>query len=170
MTAAQVLKSTRAEGISINIDGGDLVLEASAAPPKATLDAVLSFKAEILVLLRLEAEHWSVEEWHAHFNERAGLAEYDGGFPRSEAELCAFEACVDHWLTMHPPRVPHSGLCIRCGVAESPAEPSNIPIAGLGGDTGWLHLECAPKWSVSRRWEARRALSWLLEPTNRRGE
>jgi hypothetical protein len=38
-------------------------------------------------LVPLENDNgWNEEDWRAAFNERAGILEYDGGLPRSEAE------------------------------------------------------------------------------------
>jgi len=34
---------------------------------------------------------WSEEDWQAAFDERAAILEYDGGFPRAEAERRARE-------------------------------------------------------------------------------
>ena len=33
----------------------------------------------------------SLADWRAHFDERAGIREFDGGFPRAEAERLARE-------------------------------------------------------------------------------
>jgi hypothetical protein len=35
-----------------------------------------------------------LEDWQAYFDERAGIREFDGGLPRAEAELRAFEDTV----------------------------------------------------------------------------
>jgi hypothetical protein len=135
MTAADVLKISRAAGISVIIDGDDIILKALVAPPQEMLDAIVRQKAEIARLLRLEtAGQWSKEDWQCFFGERAAIAEFDGGWGRSDAELNAFEDCLDHWLAMHPPPPESEGL----------------------------HPNCAPKWMVSRRLEARRTLAWLL--------
>ena len=34
------------------------------------------------------------EDWQAHFDERAGIREFDGGFPRAEAERLAREDTI----------------------------------------------------------------------------
>jgi hypothetical protein len=36
-----------------------------------------------VTLLRLADEGWSVEDWQVFFNERAGIAEFDGGLSQS---------------------------------------------------------------------------------------
>jgi hypothetical protein len=164
MTAADVLKTTRAAGVKVNIDGDDLILEASAMPPQAMLEALSRQKAEILMLLRREAKDWSTDDWMAFFHERTGIGLFDGELGRLDAELGAFEDCTIHWLAMHPPNTSPDGLCLYCKLPLSPDETTNVQIAGgQAGQVGLLHPRCAPKWMSSRRWEARRALGWLLE-------
>ena len=41
-------------------------------------------KAEIVALLRPGRIGWSSEEWRAFFDERASIAEFDGGLPRAQ--------------------------------------------------------------------------------------
>ena len=98
MSAADALRAARAAGVSVGIDGDDLVLQASAAPPPAVLDALLRHKPTIVALLRPANDEWSAEDWQAFFDERAGIAEFDGGLPRNAAEAKAFECCVAEWL------------------------------------------------------------------------
>ena len=64
------------------IDGDDLMLEADAAPPAAVLDLLSRHKAGVIALLRTGSDGWSAEDWRAFFDERAGIAEFDGGLPR----------------------------------------------------------------------------------------
>jgi hypothetical protein len=49
---------------------------------------------------------WSREDWQVFFEERAGIAEFDGGLPRLEAEARAFTCCVAEWLNRNPVRSP----------------------------------------------------------------
>ena len=93
MSAALALKSARAVGIRVRIDGDDLELEAPAQPPQAVLDLLSLHKADILRLLRPANDGWSPEDWQVFFDERAGIAEFDGGLPRAEAEARAFACC-----------------------------------------------------------------------------
>jgi hypothetical protein len=48
---------------------------------------------------------WSGEDWRAFFDERAAIAEFDGGLPREQAEARAFTYCVAEWLNRNPPRI-----------------------------------------------------------------
>jgi hypothetical protein len=87
MSAAEALMAARAVGVSVELNGSELVLEAAGPPPIAVLVALKHYKADIMALLRppLEAE----EDWQASFDERAAIIEYDGGAPRIWAEALA---------------------------------------------------------------------------------
>ena len=99
------------------IDGDDLELEAPAPPPPAVLDLLSRHKADILRLLRPANDGWSPEDWQVFFDERAAIAEFDGGLPRAEAEARAFACCVTEWLNRNPtPSTP--GRCLACGGGE----------------------------------------------------
>ena len=52
MSAAIALKAARAAGVELRIDGDDLLLEASAAPPPAVLDLLMRYKTHIVAMLR----------------------------------------------------------------------------------------------------------------------
>ena len=78
MTAALALKSARAVGIRVRVDGDDLELEAPAQPPQAVLDLLSLHKADILKLLRPNNDGWSPEDWQVFFDERAAILEFDG--------------------------------------------------------------------------------------------
>jgi hypothetical protein len=105
MNAAEVLTLARATGIEIGIDGDDLALEAAAPPPALLLDLLARHKAEIVTLLRLGNE-WSGELWREFFQERAGIAEFDGGLLRDKAEAQAFSCCLRAYLHSNPMRSP----------------------------------------------------------------
>jgi hypothetical protein len=52
MSAAEVLQAARAAGVTVGIDGDDLLLEATTAPPPAVLEALSSHKAGIVAMLQ----------------------------------------------------------------------------------------------------------------------
>jgi hypothetical protein len=121
MSAALALKMARAVGIRMTIDGDDLELEAPAPPPPAVLDLLLLHKTDILSLLRPANDGWSAEDWQVFFDERAAIAEFDGGLPRAEAEARVFACCVTEWLNSNPtPSMP--GRCQACGGGERPCD------------------------------------------------
>jgi hypothetical protein len=98
MSAFEVLAAARSVGIDIGTDGGDLVLEAPAPPAAELLAQLRRHKTAILELLQPRADGWSAEDWQVFFDERAAIAEFDGGLPRRQAEAQAFSECVPEWL------------------------------------------------------------------------
>ena len=64
----------------------DLVLSAALAPPAAVLDALSRHKAEFAALVQ-PGDGWSGEAWQVYFDERAGIAEFDGGPSVSEVKI-----------------------------------------------------------------------------------
>jgi len=88
MTVIEVLQLAHAAGVSISVDGDDLVLCSSRAPDPELEEIVRQHKTEIL---RLQHDHatWSEEDLQVLFDERAGIMEFDGGLSRDEAERLA---------------------------------------------------------------------------------
>ena len=86
MSAVQALKAASAAGVRLGIDGKDLTLEADAAPPPSVMNLLTCHRADVIALLRTWRDSWSGEDWRAFFDERAGIAEFDGGLPREQAE------------------------------------------------------------------------------------
>ena len=135
MSAAQALKAAQAAGIQIGIDGDHLVLEASAAPPAEVLDLLLRHKTGIVTLLQPHRDNWFAEDWQVFFDERAALAEFDGGLPRAEAEGRAFACCVAEWLNREVERSPAEQCLAAEGVAALKAMGLAAP-AGFPNDFG----------------------------------
>ena len=154
MSAVQALGTARAAGIHIEVDGDDLLLEAPAPPPAAVLDALSRHKAEIVRILRPVKDGWSAEDWRLYFEERAAVAEFDGGLPRDKAEVQAFECCVVKWLDLNP-TASAAGHCACCGRSESHA-----PVVPFGTEPGTqLHRECWSEWRKMRPFQAKEALT-----------
>ncbi len=157
MSAAEALKAARAVGIHLEVDGDDLVLEASAQPPSAILEGLSQHKAEIVAVLRPGRDGWSADDWQAFFDERAGIMEFDGRLPRAEAEARALACCIVEWLNRNPtPSAP--GRCAWCCQAES-RDAAVLPYGTEPGTHIWLHAECWPEWQKVRRSQAREALA-----------
>jgi len=157
MSAIGALKAARASGVELALDGDDLVLEADSAPLAAVLEALSRHKAEIVALLRPGPDGWSPDDWLAFFGERAGIAEFDGGMPRREAEAHAFACSVVEWLNRNPaPSSP--GRCLECGQAELAQDPL-LPFGTEWGGHAWLHSSCWPAWRVRRNVESLNALA-----------
>jgi hypothetical protein len=98
MSALEALVAARHAGIDIGTEGGDLVMGAPAPPRAELLEQLRQHKTAIGELLRPRADGWSGEDWQAFFNERAAIAEFDGGLPRPQAEAQAFSGCAAEWL------------------------------------------------------------------------
>ena len=135
MSAIAALEAARAAGVRLKVEGDDLVLEASAAPPSAVLDLLSRYKPGIATILRPGLGGWSTEDWHAFFAERAGIAEFDGALPRPQAEELAFTCCVVEWLNRSAvSSMP--GRCIGCGGIQNAHDPL-LPFARCKTDPLW---------------------------------
>ena len=159
MSAAEALQAAHAAGVELALDGDDLALSAASEPPVAVLDALSRHKAEIVALLRPDHAGWSVEDWQAYFDERAGIIEFDGGLPRAEAEAQAFDCCVVEWLNRNPERSP-AGRCLWCGDREF-AHDRLLPYGGEPAHV-WLHSRCWEAWHANRKAKAVAVLSLTL--------
>jgi hypothetical protein len=159
MSAAETLRAARAAGIQLEIDGEDLLLEAAVEPPVTVLDALSRNKGGVIALLRASNDSWSAEDWRAFFDERAAIAEADGGLSRAEAEAQAFACCVDEWLNHHPVPSP-PGRCLGCGGGEQ-AHDALVPHGIEPTGHAWLHSRCATDWHAAQESEARAALAKL---------
>jgi hypothetical protein len=100
--ALHVLAMARSAGVTVHLEGQDLLLQAAAAPPPDVLRALVLNKMEIISYLRQPKPTWTSEDWWAWFEEHAAIAEVDGGLVRRAAEAQAFASCVDQWLRHYP--------------------------------------------------------------------
>lgn len=157
MNPAKVLKAARAAGVEFRLDGEDLVLEAAVAPPPTIVDLLSHHKPVIVALLRIGPSGWSGEDWQIFFDERAGVAEFDGGLPRPEAEARAFAMCVAEWLNRNPVGSP-PGRCLACGDGDHPHD-GLLPFGTEQTGHVWLHSRCWPAWYAGREAEAVTALA-----------
>jgi hypothetical protein len=178
MSPAEALMAARSAGIQISVDDDDLVLESAAEPPVAVVDLLTEHKAGILTLLRSgigsapiiaaaditalrrsQGEEWSTKDWRAYRDERAAIAEFDGGLPRPQAEGRAYKACLAEWLDQHPVSSKVDDGCRVCGATDRPND-SLLPVGlGRGLERTWLHSNCIPIWHSARMAEAASALT-----------
>jgi hypothetical protein len=97
--------------VKLSTTGDQLVVDGpEAAVTGAPIEKVRKLKPEILRCL----DDWSSEDWQAFFEERAGIAEFDGGLSPADAEAMAFECCIAEWLNRHPCQS-DPGRCVPCG-------------------------------------------------------
>lgn len=156
LSALEALRAARAEGIDLGIEGDRLAVGAPAEPPAAILDALARHKPQIIDLLRPGRDGWSAEDWLSYFDERAGVAEFDGGLPRPQAEARAFACCVAAWLDRNTQPSPPD-RCAACGGGSDPHDILRPHLVTPAGHV-WLHARCWPAWQAERRAEAVAAL------------
>ncbi len=99
---------------------------------------------------------WGADDWQAYFDERAGIAEYDGGLSRHEAEQQAFKCCVSEWMRRNF-ETSEPGQCAWCQRGELPGRPV-LPYGDTTHGHTHLHGECWPAWWARRRQAAIAAL------------
>jgi hypothetical protein len=157
MSAAAALKAARALGVDVTLDGNDLLVEAVSEPPAATIEDLSRHKAEIIELLRPNKDGWSAENWRLYFEERAAVAEFNGGLSRNEVEAQAFECCIVEWLNRNP-TPSGAGRCTWCGQTETNGAVV-VPYGTEPGTHAWLHTECWPAWQEFRRSQALESLT-----------
>ena len=157
MTAAKAIMEARAAGIQLGVDGDDLVLEASAPPPPAVLELLSRHKTAIVLWLRPGADGWTAEDWQAFFDERAGIAEHDGGMSRINAEIAAYKSCVVEWMNRNPVSS-DPDICAWCNKPDRNGH-AVVPFGTVSHGHTWLHSECWNAWSEARCEQAREALA-----------
>ncbi len=159
MSAIEALRLAEENGVRLGIAGTDLILDADREPAPRVLEAIRRHKAGIVALLTAAKDDWTAEHWRAHFDERAGIAEFDGRQTRTDAEARAYECCIGHWMNRHAPQPtdPDHG-CAFCG--EWMSESEALPFLTNGGHV-WLHSRCHAAWMAGLRAEAVRALAAL---------
>ncbi len=157
MSAVEAIRLAEESGVHLGVAGTDLILDADREPAPRVLEAIRRHKAGIVALLTAPEGDWTAEDWHAFFDERAGIAEFDGGLPRPEAEALAFESCIVEWFNLHPE---HSNPD-RCAWCQKPNRDGHaiVPFGTESHGHTWLHPECWNDWSVNRREWAQRALA-----------
>ena len=143
MIADRLIEDVRAAGYSIEIEGGDLVIEADSDPPAELVASLRRHKAEVIALLspcQLEprpevfvqgaplvdsgplpaivgcpggAFLADGADWRDLYEERCAIREFDGGHSRAEAECLAWSEMENRWHIEHGERVPPD-ICAGC--------------------------------------------------------
>jgi hypothetical protein len=91
--ALQIIDAVRAVGVTLSIDGESLLLRSGSPPPQDILDALTRHKSEVMDFVRSDRSGWFAQEWQAFFEERAVIAEFNGGSTRQDAEALARGLC-----------------------------------------------------------------------------
>lgn len=150
MSAAKLLEDVRASGIEVTLDGEFLSLKAANEPSPEVLKTLREHKSALLHLLQSEKSGWSVNEWREYFEERAAISEFDHGLPRTNAEINAFDLCVQEWLRQHT-TTSAQGVCNQCQQRDGLALPYLTGENIRNTPNVWLHHECADQWHEARR-------------------
>jgi len=130
MSATEALRYAENAGVRVRVDGEHLELAAFSEPPAFVVELLCRHKTHVIALLLSSDHGWSHEDWRAYFDERAGIAEYDGKLSRGKAEALAFGCCVLKWLELTF-RCPEPRHC-KC-VGNPPSDLSFGPEV-----TGWI--------------------------------
>ncbi len=154
MSAVGALQAARAAGVALAVEGDRLRVTSARRPPDAVLAALVEHKAALVEMLR----PWTAADWRAFRDERAGVAEHEGGMTRDAADEAAFGALVTEWLDRTMPGGPE-GTCAACGAVDRPGDVV-LPF-GADGRRAWLHSRCWPAWHAKRTAEAVAALAAL---------
>jgi len=89
-----IIAQVRAAGGRIVMIEDRLKVRAPLPLPDKLVAELRMHKAEVLAFLQDRKPAWTPEDWQAHFDERASIAEHDGRLSRADAEQQAFECCV----------------------------------------------------------------------------
>lgn len=152
MKAARILKAAQAAGVHIEVDNGDLVLEADSPPPDEIVEAVFSAKAAIIALLGGQNGPRGDENRVATFP-GMGLTQIQ---PRFDA-LDPYETAINIWLNNNPALSPPD-RCAWCFRTED-RDHAVVPFGSHGSGHIWLHGECWGPWQRHRRQLAAVALT-----------
>lgn len=153
IAARHLLGELRRRQITIVLQGEKLSLTAHKPPPERLLKALKEERDALTFLITVDPSGWTPEDWQAHFEERAGIRHFEGGFERNEAERLAFNDCVTEWMTRNPERNKPT-LCAACGTGEKTNEPI-VPFGTQRFGHSWLHHTCWPSWYEGRKQKAR---------------
>ena len=167
--AAKLIDQVHAAGGEMKLRDGHFKLIVTKPMPGSLVAALRENKAAIIVELGccpevLKAE-WIPDDWQVFFDERVGIAEFDGGQTRDKAESLAFEACITEWLNRHLKRT-DPGLCAWCNKPDHVGH-AIVPFWADPHEHTWLHPECWNAWYQNRRAQAENALTapGLIKPT-----
>jgi hypothetical protein len=152
-----IIAQVRAAGGRVIIIEDRLKVRAPLPLPDKLVAELRLHKAEVLAFLQDRKPVWTPEDWQAHFDERAGISEHDGGLSRVDAERQAFECCVVEWLNRHPQHS-DSGRCGWCGNPDRDGH-AVIPFGTESHGHTWLHPECWSDWRQDQRERAQQALA-----------
>ena len=156
MNASTLLRDLRYRGVTVEAQGGKLIVDGPVSVLTDDITALVQARKRELLRLVGESQQERCrdpESWHAYFDERAAIRQYDGGYGRREAEHLALEDTIAHWLQINPPHASdqHCG-CIHCGRPEQAGNP--LIAYPVQEGYAWVHNWCWRLWINALRNEA----------------
>ena len=155
--AKTILHDVSAMGGLLTAKDGRLKITAPTPLPQALLERVRAAKPVLLEALQLT--HWTDTDWQEYYDERAGIAEYDGRTSREKAEQQAYEACITRWLNMYPQSQSNPDVCPHCNKPNGTPGEQSIAVLNGGESHLWLHSTCLAAWQERRVQQAIDALT-----------
>jgi len=148
--AVPLLDELKGAGFALVVEGDKLIVAPANRLTDATRSAIRAHKSALLAALE-------AEQLRHDYDERAGIAEHDGGLCRPDAEKMAFETALIGWLNnpAHAAPMPVEGHCAACA---DPLGDDAVPVLRPGGGHSWLDGRCTLAWLKRRRVEAAAAL------------
>lgn len=102
---------------------------------------------------------WNAADWRTFYDERAGIAEFDGNQPRHQAEALAYQTTIIEWMNITPPTDLSEDRCAGCGEALGEIGSAAVPVLAGGGAHAWVHHgACHKRFQAARKAEAIKAL------------
>lgn len=154
MSASSIISRIRSSGGEIALADDSIKLKVAASLRDKAITEIKGHKEAIKRALRDEVDDpWDNDDWCAFFDERAGIAEFDGRQTRAEAEVVALECCIVEWLV----RNPHSSDADRCAWCKEFDQDGDgvVPFGTQEQGHTWLHSKCWNDWHQDRRKMAR---------------
>lgn len=174
VTAAPLVKAVHDAGGHLAIEDGKLKVSAPAPLPDALVGELRAHKTELLDFLATgRAGHGSGldraeapatddgMDWHHYFEERATIAEHDGGLSRQDAEARAWECAIVRWMNTNPPPKSDPDKCAGCGEPAGHIGTDAVPVLTGRGRHVWVHHTCHQRLMARRRAEAIEALTTI---------
>jgi protein-disulfide isomerase-like protein with CxxC motif len=128
----------RAAGITLSLDGGNLVATPKAAITDELRSLIRAHKADILAALAQEQA--AAQDLREAFEERAAVLQHDAGLPRADAELEAARITATYarnrgylWATLRAALAGYPSL-----LAQVPDRPG--PVDSLPFGTATVHV------------------------------
>jgi hypothetical protein len=94
VTALELLQTVIKRGVAVQVRGTEVILDGPVQVLTDDLVAKLrASKSTLLAALAGRKPAWDATDWHAYFDERAAVRQYDGALSREAAPtFCRFYA------------------------------------------------------------------------------